>query len=913
MEKIVCKDQKSSSSSSKITVTSSPASDRVLRPMCFVKQLDLQDCKYPSYIPTTTPRTNLAKELEKYSKPPPVEDQFEIMAAAVAANKYPTTPNKPIAPKPTCMAVVESPPERPNLLSRNGRPPNPYKSPCRYDTSPTQGAINLSTKTFPPYGSGFTKEQSLDLRTSSKNGANHGQKLKIEDAGSEKCSNYVSVEEQTEPVDFSTSQCNSQATVCLPLVATVVATVSGSNMNNPTNHCYTAAPYTPLQHQQLHMGQPYSCVPPSPSKPYSPSCQQMVHASAMDGPCNQQTKHIVQRYSPLPQQAVSPHQNSSIILTTHANSNLQYRQSSMLSEATKSEGSQQYSACSIRPIASPYDASTNLVSVSQAQNGHQNLMPRFVESTTPYIASSTLLIPAATLPSSKPIQRLSEVAKHQMKPGLMQLAPTTSVVEVNHTTRITTNIMPALTALQPSTIYVAEKQPLSIAPNYSSNVELQTVNYAISKPQSPCSLQKLTEMSPTMGHVINVKRESPAISSHSNSSSYQTQSPSPSQQYAPSVDRQKSPFGNEDLSPCSQQLSTNQSHVQEQQDSYNLPPSPTASELDSYSNHYSKDDYYQCSSNIKGRDGRELIQCPTIGCDGMGHVSGNYSTHRSLSGCPHADRSQLPLQQQELKCPTPGCDGSGHVTGNYSSHRSLSGCPRANKPKKLQKDERGEPEPLRCPVPGCDGSGHITGKFQSHRSASGCPLVNRHKLFRQPDQLDGDVNDVSSLSESVKTTMLPLKKVKPTYEDSIINLQLKATRNGIGFEDDEEMQVIEQDINELKENNSKVESEMAKLQNDIISMENQLRINEKENLCYDDRGRNLTEYYESLKNNVVNLLDHVRLSETSDERISFDNFDTYVAKLQSLCMDSYNSSEEKRSPIFKTVKQAFQEFVMPLQ
>jgi uncharacterized C2H2 Zn-finger protein len=30
----------------------------------------------------------------------------------------------------------------------------------------------------------------------------------------------------------------------------------------------------------------------------------------------------------------------------------------------------------------------------------------------------------------------------------------------------------------------------------------------------------------------------------------------------------------------------------------------------------------------RGRDGKELIQCPTISCDGMGHVSGNYATHR---------------------------------------------------------------------------------------------------------------------------------------------------------------------------------------------------------------------------------------------------------------------------------------------
>lgn len=159
--------------------------------MIVTKQLDLPEGpqgEYP-YVSQQTPRTNLAKELEKYNRPPL---DYGYMHKNMPNAHLPNKPKEPIHM-----------PERPNILSKRPH----FKAQYRYDIQ--GGPLNLSVKDNPSAEPDLVGTLDLSMKRSSSEELPDLQPLDMSKDASQP------VEVQDEPMDFSKKTLDSQSAVTM--------------------------------------------------------------------------------------------------------------------------------------------------------------------------------------------------------------------------------------------------------------------------------------------------------------------------------------------------------------------------------------------------------------------------------------------------------------------------------------------------------------------------------------------------------------------------------------------------------------------------------------------------------------------------------------------------------------------------
>ena len=114
------------------------------------------------------------------------------------------------------------------------------------------------------------------------------------------------------------------------------------------------------------------------------------------------------------------------------------------------------------------------------------------------------------------------------------------------------------------------------------------------------------------------------------------------------------------------------------------------------------------------------------------------------------------------------------------------------------------------------------------------------------------------------------------------------------------MQKLDEEISTIYQQNTDLDSHLAALRSEIVSMETNMKQQMQENELIKSKTNGLNNDMAYIRRQLIQTLGDIPLP-TTNETLREDNFDSYMAQLKELCLDNY--SVENRA-LLGAVKQA---------
>ncbi|CAG2170461.1 unnamed protein product [Oppiella nova] len=106
-----------------------------------------------------------------------------------------------------------------------------------------------------------------------------------------------------------------------------------------------------------------------------------------------------------------------------------------------------------------------------------------------------------------------------------------------------------------------------------------------------------------------------------------------------------------------------------------------------------------------------------------------------------------------------------------------------------------------------------------------------------------------------------------------------------------------------------MESELNRIKSEYIQLEQQIESYEKENKQLVGTTENLNQYYLTLRNNLLELLETIHFPDCIEEQPNQENFDEFLDKLQAICVESY---KDENRLVFSSIRHVLKDFSVNL-